>query len=80
MSLKTFIVKWEAQLKAINPKYDVHYEVSKEEPITFKEYNWSEQRAQREMQDHFAQQKQVDNTMINGEIISKKENNNESKS
>lgn len=53
---------------------------SKEEPITFKEYNWSEQRAQREMQDHFAQQKQVDNTMINGEIISKKENNNESKS
>lgn len=37
MSLKTFIVKWEAQLKAINPKYDVHYEVSKEEPITFKD-------------------------------------------
>ena len=47
----------------------------KDEPITFKEYNWSEQRAQRE-----AQQNQVDNTMINGEIISKKENDNESKS
>ena len=37
MSLKTFIVKWEAQLKALNPKYDVHYEVSKDEPITFKD-------------------------------------------
>ena len=37
MSLKTFIVKWEAQLKALNPKYDVHYEVSKDEPIVFKD-------------------------------------------
>ena len=37
MSLKTFIVKWEAQLKAVNPKYDVVYEVSKDEPITFKD-------------------------------------------
>ncbi len=37
MSLKTFIVKWEAQLKAVNPKYDVVYEVSKDEPIAFKD-------------------------------------------
>lgn len=37
MSLKTFITKWEAQLKAVNPNYDVAYEVSKEEPIKFKD-------------------------------------------
>ena len=37
MSLKTFYIKWEAQLKAVNPKYDVAYEVSKDEPITFKD-------------------------------------------
>lgn len=37
MSLKTFYIKWEAQLKAVNPKYDVVYEVSKDEPITFKD-------------------------------------------
>ena len=37
MSLKTFYIKWEAQLKAINPKYDVQYEVSKDEPIVFKD-------------------------------------------
>lgn len=37
MSLKTFYVKWEAQLKAVNPKYDVVYEVSKDEPIIFKD-------------------------------------------
>lgn len=37
MSLKTFCIKWEAQLKAVNPKYDVVYEVSKDEPITFKD-------------------------------------------
>ena len=48
--------------------------VQKDDPITFKEYNWSEQRAKN------AQNKTVDNTIINGEIISKKENNNESKS
>ena len=36
MSLKTFITKWEAQLKAVNPKYDVVYEVSKDEPIHLK--------------------------------------------
>ena len=37
MSLKTFYIKWEAQLKAVNPKYDVVYEVSKDEPIAFKD-------------------------------------------
>ena len=37
MSLKTFYIKWEAQLKALNPKYDIVYEVSKDEPITFKD-------------------------------------------
>ncbi len=37
MSLKTFYIKWEAQLKALNPKYDVVYEVSKDEPIVFKD-------------------------------------------
>ena len=37
MSLKTFITKWEAQLKALNPKYDIVYEVSKDEPIKFKD-------------------------------------------
>ncbi len=37
MSLKTFYIKWEAQLKALNPKYDVVYEVSKDEPIEFKD-------------------------------------------
>ena len=37
MSLKTFIVKWEAQLKAVNPKYDVQYEVSKDEAAVFME-------------------------------------------
>ncbi len=37
MSLKTFYIKWEAQLKAVNPKYDVQYEVSKDEPIVFRD-------------------------------------------
>ena len=37
MSLKTFYIKWEAQLKAVNPKYDVVYEVSKDEPIAFRD-------------------------------------------
>ena len=37
MSLKTFYIKWEAQLKAVNPNYDVAYEVSRDEPILFKD-------------------------------------------
>lgn len=36
-SLKDTYNKYAAQLKAINPKYDVVYEVSKEEPIVFED-------------------------------------------
>ena len=35
MSAKIFIDKYVKQIKAMNPKYDVIYEVSKDEPIVF---------------------------------------------
>lgn len=35
MSLKSFIDKYAKQIKAMNPKYDVIYTVSKDSPITF---------------------------------------------
>ncbi len=37
MSLKTFIDKYEKQFKAMNPKYDVVYELSKDEPVVFED-------------------------------------------
>lgn len=37
MSLEIFINKYIAQFKAISPKYDVVYELSKESPITFED-------------------------------------------
>ena len=37
MSFKIFITKYIAQFKAMNPKYDVVYEVSKENPVRFED-------------------------------------------
>ena len=37
MSASIFITKYAAQLKALSPNYDVVYEVSKEEPIVFRD-------------------------------------------
>lgn len=37
MSFKIFVAKYIAQFKAMNPKYDVIYTVSKEDPIRFEE-------------------------------------------
>lgn len=37
MSFKIFITKYIAQFKAMNPKYDVIYEVSKENPVRFED-------------------------------------------
>lgn len=37
MSKDIFITKYVAQLKALSPKYDVVYDVSKDEPIVFKD-------------------------------------------
>lgn len=37
MSAKIFIDKYVKQIKAMNPKYDVIYEVSKDEPIVFED-------------------------------------------
>lgn len=37
MSVSIFITKYAAQLKALSPNYDVVYEVSKEEPIVFRD-------------------------------------------
>jgi len=37
MSESIFITKYVAQLKALSPKYDVVYDVSKDEPIVFKD-------------------------------------------
>ena len=37
MSFKIFVTKYIAQFKAMNPKYDVIYEVSKENPVRFED-------------------------------------------
>ncbi len=37
MSLKTFIDKYENQFRAMNPKYDVVYELAKDEPVVFED-------------------------------------------